>query len=117
MTRTFESKSDVNERPSFAALPMVPVLIAGIVAFSTITAAQNDERVKAGLTTWKTAGCVDCHGPFADGNQDDDDFPAGADLRTTRLDAVAQTGHGNQRIQRSSRSSNRPLPAHHFAQR
>jgi hypothetical protein len=89
MTRTFESKSDVNERPSFAALPIVPVLIAAIVAFSTVTAAQNDGRVKAGLTTWKTAGCVDCHGPFADGNQDDDDFPAGADLRTTRLDAAA----------------------------
>ena len=89
MTRTFESRSDVNERPSFAALPMVPVLVAVIVAFSTVTAAQNDGRVKAGLTTWKTAGCVDCHGPFADGNQDDDDFPAGADLRTTRLDAAA----------------------------
>src|SRR3984893_11501466 len=89
MTRIFESKSDVNERLSLAALPIVLVLIAGVVAFSTVTAAQDDGRVKAGLTTWKTAGCVDCHGPFADGNQDDDDFPAGADLRTTRLDAAA----------------------------
>jgi hypothetical protein len=46
MTHTFESKSDVNERPSFALLPIVPVLIAGMVAFSTVTAAQNEERVK-----------------------------------------------------------------------
>ena len=51
MRRTFESKSDVIERPPFAALPMVPVLITGMVAFSTVTAAQNDERVRAGLTS------------------------------------------------------------------
>ena len=25
-------------------------------------------------------GCVDCHGPFADGNRDDDDYPQGANL-------------------------------------
>ena len=33
-------------------------------------------------------GCTDCHGPFADGNRDDDDYPMGANLRTTRLDAA-----------------------------
>jgi hypothetical protein len=32
---------------------------------------------------------VDCHGPFADGERDDDDYPMGANLRTTRLDAAA----------------------------
>jgi hypothetical protein len=45
--------------------------------------------VKAGLETWQSSGCSDCHGPFADGNRDDDDYPQGANLRTTRLDAAA----------------------------
>lgn len=51
--------------------------------------AQEDARVKAGLDTWQRSGCTDCHGPFADGNRDDDDYPQGADLRTTRLDATS----------------------------
>ena len=51
--------------------------------------AQNDSNVSAGLWTWKTSGCPDCHGPFADGNQEDDDYPVGADLRTTKLDNEA----------------------------
>jgi mono/diheme cytochrome c family protein len=51
--------------------------------------AQNDAKVKAGLETWKSSGCADCHGPFADGNRDDDDYPQGANLRTTRLDAAS----------------------------
>jgi mono/diheme cytochrome c family protein len=37
----------------------------------------------------KGAGCADCHGKFADGSPDDDDFPTGADLRTTKLDTTA----------------------------
>jgi len=49
--------------------------------------AQDD--VKAGLETWQNSGCADCHGPFADGNRDYDDYPQGANLRTTRLDAAA----------------------------
>jgi mono/diheme cytochrome c family protein len=51
--------------------------------------AQNGGNVSAGLWTWKTSGCADCHGPFADGNQEDDDYPVGADLRTTKLDGEA----------------------------
>jgi hypothetical protein len=56
---------------------------------SSITRAQDGDKVSAGLWTWKTGGCADCHGPFADGDRDDDDFPIGANLRTTRLDATA----------------------------
>jgi cytochrome c553 len=59
------------------------------VAFSAIAFGQDSTQVTAGLATWKSAGCADCHGKFADGNPDDDDFPTGADLRTTRLDAAA----------------------------
>jgi mono/diheme cytochrome c family protein len=62
---------------------------AAALACSTITLAQNIDSVSAGLAQWKTAGCADCHGPFADGDREDDDFPIGANLRTTRLDPSA----------------------------
>jgi hypothetical protein len=64
-------------------------LAAAVLACSTATLAQDTDRAKAGLATWKTAGCSDCHGPFADGDRDDDDFPIGANLRTTKLDGAA----------------------------
>jgi mono/diheme cytochrome c family protein len=67
----------------------VLTLAVAALACSTITLAQNSDSVKAGLTLWKTAGCADCHGPFADGDREDDDFPIGANLRTTRLDPAA----------------------------
>ena len=65
------------------------MLAVAAVACSAIALGQDGTQVTAGLATWKSAGCADCHGKFADGNPDDDDFPTGADLRTTRLDAAA----------------------------
>jgi mono/diheme cytochrome c family protein len=73
---------------SFGALRIIVILATAALA-STVAVAQEEEWVKAGLTTWKSAGCADCHGKFADGNPDDDDYPIGADLRTTRLDTRA----------------------------
>jgi mono/diheme cytochrome c family protein len=73
-------------------LTITTVFVAfGVAALVTATVASGQEgtRVTAGLATWKGAGCADCHGKFADGNPDDDDFPIGADLRTTRLDTAA----------------------------
>jgi hypothetical protein len=67
---------------------IVALGVAGLV-LSSVAFGQDNTRVMAGLATWKTAGCVDCHGKVADGNPDDDDFPIGADLRATRLDAAA----------------------------
>jgi mono/diheme cytochrome c family protein len=67
----------------------VLTLVAAALACSTITLAQNIDGVRAGLAQWKTAGCADCHGPFADGDREDDDFPIGANLRTTKLDPAA----------------------------
>jgi mono/diheme cytochrome c family protein len=75
---------------------MYLTIVAAFVVFSvaalvtpTAGSSQDITRVSAGLATWKSAGCADCHGKFADGNPDDDDYPAGADLRTTRLDTAA----------------------------
>ncbi len=71
-----------------AGLALVMLAVA-VFACATMTLAQNGDKVKAGLAIWKTTGCVDCHGPFADGDREDDDFPIGANLRMTRLDSIA----------------------------
>jgi mono/diheme cytochrome c family protein len=76
------------KRPRGAGAVILSLAVA-ILAYATMTLAQDSDRVKAGLATWKTAGCVDCHGPFADGDREDDDFPVGANLRTTKLDPAA----------------------------
>ena len=67
----------------------VLTLAVAVLACPTIMLAQSSDSVKAGLALWKTAGCADWHGPFADGDREDDDFPIGADLRTSKLDAAA----------------------------
>src|ERR1700678_2187941 len=64
----------------------VPVLAIAALAAATAGLAQDDTKVKAGLTAWKTTGCSDCHGPFADGDKQRDEAPTGANLRQTRLD-------------------------------
>jgi mono/diheme cytochrome c family protein len=76
-------------------LPKVRAKTA-ILAFTTIAlgcsslaSAQNEDKVKAGLELWKGSGCSDCHGAFANGERERDESPAGANLRTARLDAAA----------------------------
>jgi mono/diheme cytochrome c family protein len=59
---------------------------AAVLLHGSAGLAQDDAKVRAGLETWRSSGCVDCHGPFANGERDDDDYPMGANLRTTRLD-------------------------------
>jgi mono/diheme cytochrome c family protein len=59
------------------------------LACSSVALAQNEDRVKAGLELWKSSGCSDCHGAFANGEKDRDESPTGANLRTARLDAAA----------------------------
>jgi hypothetical protein len=66
----------------------VPLASCGLLALATVAFAQIESKVKEGLELWKTSGCADCHGAFADGNPDDDDYPIGANLRTTRLDTA-----------------------------
>ena len=63
------------------------------MASASVCLAQDDATVKAGLEVWKTAGCAECHGAFADGEKQRDEAPSGANLRQTRLDdaAIAET--------------------------
>src|SRR5262249_1646401 len=65
------------------------ILAVAALACSTVALAQDIDRVKAGLVLWKTAGGADCHGPVADGDREDDDFPIGANLCTTKLESAA----------------------------
>jgi len=50
-------------------------------------------KVKAGLAVWRSSGCSECHGAFADGEKERDEAPSGANLRQTRLDdaTIAET--------------------------
>jgi mono/diheme cytochrome c family protein len=59
------------------------------LVYASASVAQDETKVKAGLEIWKSSGCADCHGAFADGEKDRDEAPTGANLRTSRLDAAA----------------------------
>jgi mono/diheme cytochrome c family protein len=78
------SRSDVRSK-----LGLLAAVLA--LAGATTAVAQDEVKVKAGLTAWKTTGCPACHGPFADGDKEQDEAPTGANLRTTRLDDAALT--------------------------
>jgi mono/diheme cytochrome c family protein len=67
---------------------IVVTLAALALTPGTPTLAQDTARIKAGLDIWKSSGCPDCHGSFADGEKQRDDAPAGANLRTARLNAA-----------------------------
>lgn len=75
------AKSATRIGPRAAALLMA----AACLLRASGALAQDDAKIRPGLEIWRSSGCVDCHGPFADGNRDDDDYPQGANLRTTRL--------------------------------
>jgi len=51
--------------------------------------AQDEAKVKAGREAWKTAGCPERHGAFADAEKQRDEAPTGANPRQTRLDNAA----------------------------
>src|SRR6266404_1206725 len=68
---------------------VILAVTAGVLASSTVTLAQNDDKVKAGMEVWKNSGCAECHGSFANGDKQRDEAPTGANLRTARLDTAA----------------------------
>ena len=91
MTENPASKAAAGRTPPCLARCAGPLLAAGLLTVLLVSAApaQNDDRVKAGLATWRNSGCADCHGAFADGEKQRDEMPTGANLRTTKLDAAA----------------------------
>jgi len=63
-----------------------PLIAAAVLACVTVARAQDEAKVKAGLAAWRSSGCSECHGAFADGEKERDEAPTGANLRKTRLD-------------------------------
>ena len=45
---------------------VILAVTVGVLANPTVTRAQNDDKVKAGLEVWKNSGCAECHGSFAE---------------------------------------------------
>jgi len=77
----------------FAHLLASLLATAIALAWASAAVAQDDPKVKTGLEVWKSSGCSECHGPFADGSKESDEAPAGANLRQTGLDnpTIAET--------------------------
>jgi mono/diheme cytochrome c family protein len=74
-------------------LTSAAALLLALIAYPPAGGGQDAARAKASLEVWKSAGCADCHGAFADGDNQGGDFPTGANLRATKLDdaALAET--------------------------
>ena len=89
MAEKLSSKSDAHRNHVFPVGRLAVALALGVLVQATTALAQNDDRVKAGVTMWRNSGCADCHGAFADGEKQRDESPTGANLRTSRLDAAA----------------------------
>ena len=79
------SKKELHARHAFVVMATV------VIGWVSAAFAQDEARVKSGLNAWRSAGCAECHGAFADGEKERDEAPTGANLRTTRLDNAALT--------------------------
>jgi len=94
---SYPTPAIVSAQPALPPLSRVAAIAAALVSVLTVFSlfyattgfAQDDTKVKAGLELWKSSGCADCHGAFADGDKERDEAPTGANLRTSRLDAAA----------------------------
>jgi len=67
----------------------IALLGLSALAYAAAASAQGEDKVKAGLEVWRSSGCADCHGSFANGAKPRDEAPSGANLRTSTLDATA----------------------------
>ena len=67
-----------------------PTLACVVLACRAAAFAQDEAKVKAGLDVWKTAGCAECHGAFADGEKA---ARRGADRRQSAPDAARRRRH------------------------
>jgi mono/diheme cytochrome c family protein len=82
-------RSNATAQLRLGFLVSVIMIYGGILANSTATLAQNEDKVKAGLDVWRNTGCAECHGTFANGEKQRDEAPTGANLRIARLDTAA----------------------------
>jgi mono/diheme cytochrome c family protein len=81
----FENAIGSTEEPRWATRSAILAITAIALTCLTAAFAQNEDKVKAGLAAWRSSGCADCHGAFANGEKERDESPTGADLRRARL--------------------------------
>ena len=76
-----------------AALAVAAVLACSTAGHAQDAAKADEAKEKAGLSVWRSSGCSECHGAFANGEKERDEAPTGANLRQTRLDdaTIAET--------------------------
>jgi Cytochrome C oxidase, cbb3-type, subunit III len=86
-------KTSEPRRQKFGARLCAALAVAAVLACSTAGHAQDETKQKAGLSVWRSSGCSECHGAFANGEKERDEAPTGANLRQTRLDdaTIAET--------------------------
>jgi mono/diheme cytochrome c family protein len=87
MIWSLKLKSAVRQEHRCGAGGITLIIAAIALACSTAAFAQNEDKVKAGVTAWRNSGCADCHGAFANGEKERDESPTGADLRRAKLNA------------------------------
>jgi mono/diheme cytochrome c family protein len=86
-------KTSAPQGDKFGARLCAVFAVAAMVGGATAVNAQDEAKVKAGLSLWRNSGCSECHGAFANGEKERDEAPTGANLRQTRLDdaTIAET--------------------------
>ena len=87
MLLSLKPKSGARQEHRSSAGAVILMIAAITLTCSTAAFAQNEDKVKAGVTAWRNSGCAECHGAFANGEKERDESPTGADLRRTRLNA------------------------------
>ncbi len=87
MLLSLKLKSGARQEHRSGAGAVIVMIAAFALTCSTAAFAQNEDKVKAGVTAWRNSGCADCHGAFANGEKERDESPTGADLRRARLNA------------------------------
>ena len=87
MLLSLKLKSDARQEHRSSAGAVILMIAAITLTCSTAAFAQNEDKVKAGVTAWRNSGCAECHGAFANGEKERDESPTGADLRRARLNA------------------------------
>src|SRR5712692_3583005 len=87
MLLSVKLRSGARQEHRSGAGAIIVTIAAVALTCSTAAFAQNEDKVKAGVTAWCKSGCADCHGAFANGEKERDESPTGADLRRARLNA------------------------------
>ena len=76
MVSRMNSNENAQMKHGVRTCGVILAVAVSVLANSTATLAQNEDKVKAGLEAWKNSGCAECHGSFADGEKQRDESPA-----------------------------------------